>query len=119
MNHENILKVADAIEEDITKFDMQYPFSCVAGYAAKLFGHVGVSGELASGSIHLGLRSQQAYEMFYCRSMDSANKSGIEAVTEARELVPDALRYMVEEEDINWRRAFTAVMMNRAKKGKT
>ena len=116
MNHKNLLKVAEYIENRENKFDMQYPWTCVAGIAAELFGKIGVSRGTYAGSVHLGLRNNQAYELFYCRSMDTFNKSGIETVTEARNLVPDALRYMVEEEDINWRRAFTAVMMNNIKK---
>ena len=110
MNKENILKVADAIEKDIAFFNMQYPNQCVAGYANRLFPIINHYPP-ANAAIHLGLRNNQLDELFYVRSMGS---EGITQTTEAKMLVPDALRWMVSNNDINWRRAFTAVMMDQA-----
>lgn len=110
MNKENILKVADEIEKIPDKFDMQYPSSCVAGFAGMIFG-VASTHPATNGAIHLGLRYNQMNELFLAHSM---GPDGITQITEAKSLVPSALRWMVLNNDINWRRAFTAVMMDNA-----
>ena len=109
MNRENILKVADEIERRPDEFDMQYPRSCIAGFTNQLFDKVSNFGS-QNAAIHLGLRTNQWEELFYCRSLID----GITLVTQSKILVPNALRWMVSNNDINWRRAFTAVMMDNA-----
>ena len=105
-----MLKVAGEIEKQLLDFDMIYPFSNIAGFVKRLFPIIDKSGYNNAG-IHLGLRSVQLNELMYVRSYGIG---GLDIVNEGKSLVPNALRWMVSNNDINWRRAFTAVMMDNA-----
>ena len=109
MNKDNLLKVADEIDK-VDDFDMIYPTKNIVGITNRLFGKIGIYG-INSAATHLGLRYQQGEELFYAHSM---GRDGMIQVTNAKMLIPAAIRYMVNESDINWRRALTAVMMDSA-----
>lgn len=109
MNKENLLKLASIVEK-MPHFDMIYPQHNFLN--ALDIGFEKVSKDsYGNAGIILGLRHQQVQELFFAVSYGS---TGMDTITTAQSLVPAALRYMVEEEDINWRRAMTAVMMDNA-----
>ena len=110
MNKENILKVADEIEKRLPNFDMIYPHMNIVGIVKELFPIISPFGH-TNAPIHLGLQVRAFDELVFARSY---GYEGLDTVNAGKELVPDALRWMVSNNDINWRRAFTAVMMDNA-----
>ena len=110
MNRENILKVADEIEKRLPNFDMIYPHMNIIGIVKDLFPIISPFG-YNNAATHLGLRNRAFDELVFVRSYD---RDGLDIVNEGKSLVPNALRWMVSNNDINWRRAFTAVMMDNA-----
>ena len=110
MNRENILKVADEIEKRLPNFDMIYPTSNFRGIVFSIFPVVSIIG-YTNIAINLGLREGQMEELIFAKSYGA---DGLDTVNAGKELVPSALRWMVSNNDINWRRAFTAVMMDNA-----
>ena len=110
MNKENILLVADEIEKRLPNFDMIYPHLSINDVVLSLFPRVSHSRYINTG-IHLALRDPRLDELTFARSF---GVDGLDTVNMGKALIPSALRWMVSNNDINWRRAFTAVMMDNA-----
>lgn len=107
MNREALLKISDIVEH-MPHFDMIYPEYNLLGAIAIGFDRVAKDSYTNAGIV-LGLRHNQVDELMFARSYND-----MEVITKAHALVPAAIRYMVEHNDINWRRAMTAVMMDNA-----
>lgn len=121
MNKEHMYAVADAIENNLDGiiFDMYYPLvwrsegkrcGCVAGIAKHLSDYKDMT-TFDAGALYMGLDRNGILEIYHAVSM-GAGGSG--AINNAKPLVPAALRWMADNDDVNWRRALTAVMMNAA-----
>ncbi len=130
MNKERLLQVADAIErEEIAKFDMgtwysrpsdafkaEYPkcetTGCVAGFAMLMFGDGDYSSMHQFPAKLLEVPEDVAYELFYAGSVATDDDSGFTVISANRDYtqaVPEALRWMVANDTINWRDALTAI----------
>lgn len=131
-NTNRILAVADAIEKGdkgIT-FDMgtyyshgydekgqSCPRGCVAGIAIHMFSEMRFCIEhRQEGQRVLGLDDYTAMELFGGHSMNDivTNRHGIEIINRQAKDVPDALRWMVEHEDYNWKRAFAGLALRQS-----
>lgn len=109
MNTENMLRVADAIEEEsIAKFNMGAwvgtsccgTVACVAGFATLL--EPGVRSHRSwseRGEKILGLTDSEAEELFY------GGPHSLDWLTRQKKLVPDAIRWMALTGEVSWRKA--------------
>lgn len=111
MNSENFLKVADAIEKDLSNFDMEVwcgTACCVAGFAFMLAMDgrnnpltANMDNVIHAAKSYLGL--DDALNLF-------APNGGVSILTinDNKELVPDALRWMAHNKCTDWKPALDA-----------
>ena len=138
MNKERMLAVADAIEkEEIAKFRMLDfiekcdnnqcgTTACVAGFAHLIMGtkinndidNVLSNDRLDEARNYLGLNYEEARELFYAGSMDNYNNAEYDELEDGYIVIDDlgynkygaqVIRWMVENDRINWNEALTAV----------
>lgn len=132
MNKENMLKIADAIEaHTIANFRMVDFFkescgtsACVAGFAHLLMAkETGApkpednflsAPRLNQAADYLGLEYNDAYELFHALSLDGDGDEdtyGFEVIDENEYNHHGAkvLRWMAENDNVNWKEALTAL----------
>lgn len=117
MNKERILAIADAIEKEPKNFDMGIyhcgSTACIAGHAVILFGRPKVKYDgidwFTDGQKLLDLTEEEASELFLGEELEyKANNLAFHYIMERETGVPAALRWMVENDKIDWKDALDA-----------